>query len=99
MRKLFLMLAFALVGTFAFANTEIDNVEPKENLKTETLVNGDSIVYTIIVDEFDICTVTVTVTSADGRSFSATASDPNGDCSAAALDAELDARAAAAVII
>ena len=40
MRKLFFVLAFALVGTFAFANTEIDNVEPKENVKTEILIMG-----------------------------------------------------------
>jgi hypothetical protein len=97
MRKLFFVLAFALVGTFAFANTEIDNVEPKENVKTETLINGDVISYTITIDEFDICTVTVTVTRSDGRKFSATASDSNADCTAAE-SAELEANAAAAIM-
>ncbi|MGB3606902.1 MAG: hypothetical protein WA775_00955 [Psychroserpens sp.] len=98
MRKLFFVLAFSLVGTFAFANVELNNVETKENDNIETLVDGYVIDYEIIVDEFDICTVTVTITRADGRRFSATASNNQGNCNAAADAAEDEARVLAAVL-
>lgn len=98
MRKLLVVLVFTLVGTFAFANTDLNKVESKENIKTETLVNGDFMSYTIVIDEFDICTVTVTVTRADGRKFSVTASNNQGNCKAAEF-AALDEAMLLAVIM
>lgn len=87
MRKLVFMLAFVLVGTFAFANVEIDKSNTTTEVKTEILENGDVIQYNIVVDEFDVCTVTVTIMYSDGTSSTATATDNTGDCDAAYWEA------------
>lgn len=77
------MLAFVLVGTFAFANTELNKVDYKDDIKTELLENGAIVTYNITVDEFDICTVTVTIDYGNGFISSATASNNQGNCDAA----------------
>lgn len=92
------MLAFVLVGTFAFANTELNSVEDKDYTKIELLKNGDIVTYSINVDEFDICTVTVTITYSDGVVVRGRATSNTGDCDAAASAAEASARLKAASI-
>jgi hypothetical protein len=98
MKNLFFMLAFALVGTFAFANTELNTIDYKDEIKTELLENGDIVTYNISVDEFDICTVTVTITYSDGVVVRGRATSNSGDCDAAAAAAEGSARKKAASI-
>jgi hypothetical protein len=98
MKNLFLMLAFMLVGTFAFANTELNKVETTDNIKTELLENGDNVTYNIVFDEFDICTVTVTITYSDGVVVRGRATSNSGDCDAAASAALASAQSLAAEI-
>jgi hypothetical protein len=98
MRKLFFMLAFVLVGTFAFANTELNTIDYKDEIKTELLENGDIVTYNISVDEFDICTVTVTIEYSDGVIVRGRATSNSGNCAAAESAALSEARDRAAEI-
>lgn len=97
MRKLFFMLAFVLVGNFAFANTEFNKVN-KEYLKTEILENGDIVSFNITIDEFDVCTVIVTKIYSDGVTVRVRATSNTGDCNAARDAALAQARSLAAEI-
>jgi hypothetical protein len=98
MKNLFIALAFMLVGAFAFANTGLNKVDYKDDIKTELLENGDIVTYNISVDEFDICTVTVTITYSDGVVVRGRATSNSGDCDAAASAAFASATGLAAEI-
>lgn len=91
MKNVFLALAFMLVGAFTFANSEIDK---KTDNTIEKVVNDleYSINYSVIIED-DICTVTVTITTADGVVARGRATSHSGDCDAAAAAAERQARA------
>jgi hypothetical protein len=79
MKKLFFALAMMLVGTFAFANSEVtSNIDVKDSI-----VMNDSVVTSSVFIVDDICTITVIVTFSNGDRYSATASNNQGDCDAA----------------
>lgn len=98
MKKVIFILAFMLMGSYVNASTVETLI--LNNSKTEFLTKNTDLKVSVIKIALieDICTVTVTVTRSDGKKFSATATDHNGDCTAAADAAEMDARSIAAVI-
>ncbi|CAM1351071.1 hypothetical protein [Tenacibaculum insulae] len=83
MKKVIFILAFMLMGTYANATTENPIID---NTKTEIIksdVNDGLKVSIKTVIEVDICTVTVTYTTSDGETHSATASNNRGNCAKA----------------
>lgn len=91
MKNVFLALAFILVGTFTFANTEIIK---KTETTIEKVVNDlENTINFEVNFEDDICTVTVTITTADGVVARGRATSHSGDCDAAAVASEQQARA------
>lgn len=90
MKNVFLALAFMLVGTFTFANTEIikktDNTIEKVVNDSEYAIN-----YSVNIED-DICTVTVTITRSDGVVARGRATSHSGDCAAAEAAALQQAR-------
>lgn len=71
---MFSVLSFGTENSFVDNNT-IEN-------KVLSLDNNFATNYNIVIDEYDICTVTVTVQTSCG-SYSATASNNQADCFAA----------------
>lgn len=89
------MLAFVLVGSFVFATTDTELVKDniKIEIKTEISETGSVTLYVITMDEFDICTITVTITTEEGVVARGRATSHTGDCDAARDAAEASARA------
>jgi acyl CoA:acetate/3-ketoacid CoA transferase alpha subunit len=91
MRKLFFMLAFVLVGTFAFANNNAEllnsNFEETSEL-VKTSINNESLTSKKIeikeLMRFDHCTITVSTLDSNGNvTSSITVTNHDGDCTAA----------------
>jgi hypothetical protein len=83
MRKLIMSIAFAFMfSSLSFGNATILEKNHETIATTLTLDNILVLDYLTIVDEYDICTVTVTVRTSCG-SYSATASNNQANCSAA----------------
>lgn len=87
MKKAVLALSLIIVSFSSHATiSSTENIDNRDVIKIETNI------------EDDICTVTVTVRRSDGRSFSATATNNQGNCSAAEEAAEGRARLLASVL-
>ena len=83
MKKVIFILAFMLMGTYANATAEnpiIDNT--KTELIKSDVNDGLSIVIKTVIEN-ETCKVTVTYTTSDGETHSATASNNRGDCAKA----------------
>lgn len=103
MKKLSLLIAIMSMSALSFANNighDFSGFEAKSTVNVDALeASIESIENVLSIDTSidsleivdDICTVTVTVTSG-GRSASATATNYQGDCEAAASAAEITAR-------
>jgi hypothetical protein len=84
MKKLFLSISFIVMFSVLSFGTENNFTENHTNFsKALSLNNTFTSSCNIVIDEYDICTVTVTVTLSNGNSYSATASNNQGDCFAA----------------
>lgn len=83
MKKLFFVLAFALISTIAFANNS--NISAKEisDVKIEKSLYIE--LTKVIISEFDDhCTITVSTLDSDGNvTNSVTVTNHDGDCTAA----------------
>lgn len=75
-----LLLSLSLVS---FANADNTDSIYLDDVKTELLDNNFSVEYQVVWEAFDHCTVTVTITYPSGNSYSATATNNQGDCGAA----------------
>jgi hypothetical protein len=83
MRKLILSTSFIFIFSLVSFGNVISLVKNQKTIvKTKTIDNNIVLDYLTIVDEYDICTVTVTVRTSCG-SYSATASNNQADCDAA----------------
>lgn len=90
MRNLFLVLAFMLTSSFAFANNnlELPNSsfeETSELVKTSN--HNEQLISKIVIKEllrFDHCTITVSTVDSDGNvTSSVTVTNYDADCTAA----------------
>src|SRR5690606_25203392 len=84
MKKFIVFTAFLLTVSFtAFANNSATKTTLKHTIKTEGFLKAFSIESKVMYNAFDICTVTVTIRRPNGHTYSATASNNQGDCFAA----------------
>ena len=91
MRKLFFVLAFMLVGSFAFANNSVEKEPIIETSKIDNLIKSNDYILksTIIFQTFDICTITVDIYHDGVLVSSATWTDNDGNCELARAGATM----------
>ena len=89
MKKIFFVLTFMLVSSFAFANPYVECKTDNDDIKTEISLDNYNLDYQIISLSYDVCTVTVSLFQNGVLVARASWTDNTGDCDLALAGATM----------